>query len=153
MPTHRQTKIVGYSVDEIFDLVIDVQSYPDFLPWCISSSTTEMEGSSFHADLLIGFKVFRENFGSRVEFKRPHLIEVTPTYGPFEKMTNIWSFEGRGKDCCLIDFYVDFEFRSFFLNKVMGLFFYDAVKKMVDCFENQANQKYGTPLEVSGMDD
>ena len=152
VPTHHQTKIVGYSAEEIFDLVIDVTSYPDFLPWCISSSTTEIKSGSFHADLLIGFKIFRENFGSRVEFKRPQVIEVTPTYGPFRKMRNMWSFEDKGKNSCLIDFYVDFEFRSLFLNKVMGLLFYEAVKKMVDCFEKQASQKYGPPVDLDTMD-
>jgi len=153
VPTHHQTKTVGYSAEEIFDLVIDVSSYPDFLPWCLSSSTTEIEAGSFHADLLIGFKIFRENFGSRVKFKRPQVIEVTPTYGPFRKMRNMWSFEDKGKNCCLIDFYVDFEFRSLFLNKVMGLLFYEAVKKMVDCFEKQASQKYGPPVDLDAMDD
>ena len=152
VPTHHQTKKVGYSVEKIFDLVIDVTSYPDFLPWCISSSTTEIETASFHADLLIGFKIFRENFGSRVEFKRPQVIEVTPTYGPFRKMRNTWTFEDKGRNCCLIDFYVDFEFRSLFLNKVMGLLFYEAVKKMVDCFEKQASQKYGPPVDLDAID-
>jgi len=152
VPTHHQTKTVGYSAEEIFDLVIDVTSYPDFLPWCISSSTTKIESGSFHADLVIGFKIFRENFGSRVEFKRPQVIEVTPTYGPFRKMRNMWSFEDKGKNCCLIDFYVDFEFRSLFLNKVMGLLFYEAVKKMVDCFEKQASHKYGPPVDLDAID-
>ncbi len=152
VPTHHQTKTVGYSAEEIFDLVIDVTSYPDFLPWCISSSTTKIESGSFHADLVIGLKIFRENFGSRVEFKRPQVIEVTPTYGPFRKMRNMWSFEDKGKNCCLIDFYVDFEFRSLFLNKVMGLLFYEAVKKMVACFEKQASRKYGPPVDLDAMD-
>ena len=148
MPTHHQTKTIGYSIEQIFDLVIDVGSYPEFLPWCISSSITEIEESSFHADLLIGFKIFREDFGSQVAFRRPHFIEVTPTYGPFKKMKNVWNFKTQEQNSCLIDFYVDFEFRSLFLNRVMGLLFYDAVKRMVDCFEQQANQKYGSPSGI-----
>jgi len=135
----------------MFDLVLDVQSYPDFLPWCLSSYITNIEDSSFEAELLIGFKLFKESFGSCVQFERPYSIEVTPTYGPFRKMQNVWSFETEDYDVCRIDFYLDFEFRSLLLNKVMGILFYEAVQKMVNCFENRAVQKYGSPLKISGV--
>ena len=132
----------------MFDLVLDVQSYPDFLPWCLSSSVTEIAESSFEAELLIGFKLFKESFGSSVRFERPYSIEVSPTYGPFRRMQNVWYFETASHDSCRINFYVDFEFRSIFLNKVMGLLFYEAVQKMVNCFESRARTKYGPPLQT-----
>ena len=149
MPKHRQIKTVGYSPDQMFDLVLDVQSYPEFLPWCLSSSVTDIGNSSFEAELLIGFKFLKESFGSSVLFERPFSIEVTPTYGPFRRMRNVWSFESVDHDSCRINFYVDFEFRSIFLNKVMGLLFYEAVQKMVACFEARARNKYGPPLQIS----
>ena len=149
MPAHRQIKTVGYSPDQMFDLVLDVQSYPEFLPWCLSSSITSIKPSSFEAELLIGFRVFKESFGSCVRFERPSLIEVTPTYGPFQTMQNVWSFETEEDQSCRIDFYVNFEFRSVFLNKIMGVLFYEAVQKMVNCFENRARKKYGPPLQIS----
>ena len=133
----------------MFDLVLDVQSYPEFLPWCLSSSVTDIENSSFEAELLIGFKFFKESFGSCVLFERPFSIEVTPTYGPFRRMRNVWSFEPVDNDSCRINFYVDFEFKSIILNKVMGLLFYEAVQKMVNCFEARARNKYGPPLQSS----
>ena len=149
MPKHHQIKTVGYSPDQMFDLVLDVQSYPEFLPWCLSSSVRDIEESSFKAELLIGFKFFKESFGSCVLFERPYSIEVTPTHGPFRRMRNMWSFEAVDPDSCRINFYVDFEFRSIFLNKVMGLLFYEAVQKMVNCFEARARNKYGPPLQSS----
>ena len=149
MPKHHQIKTIGYSPDQMFDLVLDVQSYPEFLPWCLSSSITDIEPSSFEAELLIGFRLFKESFGSCVQFERPYSIEVTPTYGPFQTMENIWSFETMDHGSCRISFYVDFEFRSIFLNKVMGLLFYEAVQRMVGCFEARALNKYGPPAQIA----
>ena len=135
----------------MFELVLDVDSYPEFLPWCLSASITNIESSSFEADLLIGFKLFKERFGSHVRFERPYSIEVMPTYGPFRKMQNIWSFEADNHDSCRIDFYVEFEFRSVLLNKIMGLLFYEAVQKMVNCFEMRAIEKYGPPKNTDAQ--
>tara|TARA_A100001037_G_scaffold134176_1_gene121718 strand:+ start:88 stop:567 length:480 start_codon:yes stop_codon:yes gene_type:complete len=149
VPKHRQIKTVGYTQDQMFDLVLDVQSYPEFLPWCLSSCVTNIEDTSFEAELLIGFKLLKERFGSCVRFERPYSIQVTPTYGPFRRMHNVWSFETNDHDSCRIIFCVDFEFKSIFLNKVMGVLFYEAVQKMVNCFEARARKKYGPPLEVS----
>ena len=146
---HEERRIINHTPSDLYNLVADVKKYPEFLPWCLSSSVTDIEDSSFKAELLIGFKFFKESFGSCVLFERPYSIEVTPTHGPFRRMRNMWSFEAVDPDSCRINFYVDFEFRSIFLNKVMGLLFYEAVQKMVNCFEARARKKYGLPLQTS----
>ena len=66
-------------------------------------------------------------------------------------MKNVWSFKAQEENCCQIEFDVEFEFRSLFLNRVMGLFFYDAVKRMVGCFEQRARIKYGSPYDFSHL--
>ena len=149
MTAHEEIKIVSHSPKQMYDLVADVSKYPEFLPWCLSSSVTDIRDSSFKAELLIGFKFFKESFGSCVLFERPYSIEVTPTHGPFRRMRNVWSFEAVDHDSCRINFYVDFEFRSILLNKAMGLLFYEAVQKMVNCFEARARKKYGPSLQAS----
>ena len=94
------------------------------------------------ADLVIGYKIFRERFTSRVELERPRRINVFYSEGPFKYLNNHWIFE-PGEGGCLIDFYVDFEFRSRFLQRAIGIVFNEAVRRMVDAFEKRARQLYG----------
>jgi len=134
-----------YTPGQIFDLVADVERYPDFLPWCIGSRITRQEDNALEADLLVGFKMVREKFGSRVELNAAErLIDVRYTHGPFRYLVNHWKFLDDEKGC-LVDFHVDFEFRSRILAKLMGALFTDAVHKMVLSFERRAEELYGPP--------
>jgi coenzyme Q-binding protein COQ10 len=98
------------------------------------------------ADLVIGFKLIRERFTSRVTMDRPHLgIETAYADGPFKHLSNCWRFEPTPDGGCRIDFYVEFEFRSAVLQKLIGLLFHEAVKRMVGAFETRARALYGPP--------
>ena len=66
MPTHAERRTLPYTPEQMFDLVAGVERYPEFLPWCIASRITKREGNVFHADLVIGYKMVRERFSSRV---------------------------------------------------------------------------------------
>jgi len=127
----------------MFDLIADVDRYPEFLPWCLETRITRRDDTEIEADMLIGFKIFRERFGSRVVLDRPgRAIEVRYTHGPFRYLVNTWHFE----DCpegCVVDFFVDFEFRSRLLSKVIGGLFGEAVRRMVRAFETRAGHIYG----------
>lgn len=145
MPTHAEKRTVPYTAEQIFDLVADVERYPEFLPWCVASRVRSKEGpNSFVADLVIGFKVFRERFTSRVGLSRPNRIDVIYREGPFHHLTNHWVFEQDARGNCVIDFYIDFEFRSRTLQKVIGSLFNQAVQRMVSAFEKRARSIYGT---------
>ena len=144
MPTHEEEKVLDYSVSQIFDLVIAVEEYPEFLPWCLSANVTKMGTRTFEADLVIGFKILRERFSSQITWERPESIEVIPIKGPFKRMRNSWRFTPQGKDSCKVNFYVDFEFRSRLLNKLIGALFFEAVSRMVIAFEQRASDLYGT---------
>ncbi len=143
MPVHSEKRVLPYTAEQMFDLVVGIDRYPEFLPWCLASRIKERADGVLLADLVIGFKIFRERFGSRVAFERPSRIEVRPTAGPFRRMTNDWRFEDRPEGGCLIDFHVDFQFRSRLLDKLIGPLFHEAVRKMVAAFEARARQLYG----------
>ena len=136
--------MLSYNAEQIFDLVIAVDRYPEFLPWCLSANIIKEADQTFDADLVIGFKMFRQRFISRVTSRRPDWIEVIPISGPFKRMNNSWRFKTQSEDTCMIDFYVDFEFRSRLLNKLMGALFQEAVRRMVGAFEKRAFELYGT---------
>jgi coenzyme Q-binding protein COQ10 len=145
MPTHAEQKLLPYTREQLFDLVADIERYPEFLPWCVGARVRERNGNEILGDLLIGYKMVRERFTSRVVLDRPGRIDVAYSEGPFKYLTNHWLFLPQPDGRCLIDFYVDFEFRSKMLQKLMGLFFNEAVRRMVGAFEARAHQLYGEP--------
>lgn len=142
MPRHAEIKLLPYSVEQMFDLVAAVERYPEFLPWCLGARILKRDAAEVHADLLIGFKVFRERWQSRLVLVRPETIDVHYVDGPFRHLENRWRFEHRPEGCA-IDFYVDFEFRSKILSRVMSGLFGEAVHRMVRAFEMRAHNVYG----------
>ena len=123
MPTHAEKKTLPYSREELFTLVADVERYPEFLPWCISSRIIRREQGLFYADLVIGYGLMREKFTSRVILHHPEAIRVEYLKGPLKRLSNSWNFIEEADGHCTIDFYVDFEFRNLVFQKLMGVFF------------------------------
>jgi len=146
MITHSEQRLLGYRPEQMYDLVADIERYPEFLPWCIGARIRERKENLVVADLIIGFKMIRERFTSRVHLDREHLaIEVAYADGPFKQMTNRWRFEPTPDGGCRIDFYVAFEFRSAMLQRLIGMLFHEAVRRMVGAFEARAQKLYGPP--------
>ena len=142
MPTYAERRHLPWSPAQLYDLVADIESYPKFLPWCVAARTREKRGNVLLSDLVIGFKMLRERFTSAVTLKEGR-IDVAYQEGPFKYLTNHWVFEEQPDGSTIIDFYVDFEFRSKMLQAVMGTLFNEAVKVMVGAFEKRARQLYG----------
>jgi coenzyme Q-binding protein COQ10 len=142
MPTHTEKRLLPYSPGAIFDLVADIERYPEFLPWCVACRIRRRDGNVILGDLMVGFKVFRETFTSRVELYRPDRIEVQYIDGPFKYLNNRWRFTPRG-DGTEIDFYIDFQFNSRVLEAVAGKVFGEAVRRMVTAFEARAHKVLG----------
>lgn len=133
----------------MYDLVADVERYPEFLPWNsaarIRSRKPAPDGSEvIEADLVISFKVFRERFGSRVTLW-PDRMRIDTQYldGPFKFLRSGWTFEDRPGAGCKVDFFVDFEFRNAILGKVIGVVFTEAMARIVRAFEDRAKALYG----------
>ena len=143
MPTHAEKRLLHHRPEQLFDLVADVQRYPEFLPWCVAARVHEREGDVLSADLVIGFKMFRERFTTKVTLAPPGRIDVEYSRGPFRYLNNHWIFIPEGDGSCLIDFYVDFEFRSRLLQRLIGPVFNEAVRRMVRAFETRADEIYG----------
>lgn len=145
MPTHAEQRILPHSPEQLFDLVADVERYPEFLPWCVGARIRERSENLIVADLLIGYKVVRERFTSRVRLSRPNRIDVAYAEGPFKYLNNHWIFEPQPDGGTRIDFYVDFEFHSRMLQKIIATLFNEAVRRMVHAFETRAVDLYGPP--------
>jgi coenzyme Q-binding protein COQ10 len=144
MPTHAEKRHLPYRPEQLFDMVADVERYPEFLPWCVGARVRSRVDNLIVADLMIGFRMIRERFTSKVTLNRPeNRIDVAYTEGPFRYLNNHWIFEPDGQGGTLLDFYVDFEFRSLLLQKVIGVVFNEAVRRMVGAFEARAKHLYG----------
>lgn len=144
MPTHAEKRYMPYTPEQLFDLVAGVEKYPSFLPWCLASRILSREGDIFYADLVIGYKMVREKFTSKVTALRPDHIHVEYVQGPMRYLSNHWRFLPEPDGGCTIDFYVDFEFKNPVLQGLISAFFSEAVKKMVDAFEQEAGRLYST---------
>jgi coenzyme Q-binding protein COQ10 len=144
MPTHAESRIVPYRPEQMWDLVADVDRYPQFLPWCVAARVRERSETVQLAEMTIGFGPFRESFSSRNELARPRSIKVHCVRGPFRYLENVWSFEPHPRGC-KIDFWVDFEFRSRILRAAIGVVFNEATRRMVNAFQRRARQVYGAP--------
>jgi coenzyme Q-binding protein COQ10 len=138
MPTHAEKRHLPHSSQQMFNLVSDVAKYPEFLPWCVGTRIKEEDSQHIVADMVIGYKMFRERFTSRVEFSAPDRINVVYENGPFKYLNNHWIFTSEEDGSCTVDFFVDFEFHSKLLQKIIGVMFNEAVKIMVHAFEKRA---------------
>lgn len=148
MTSHAESKALPFSADEMYQLVADVDRYPEFLPWTAAARVRSVTDRGDHqemlADLVISFKVFRERFGSRVLlFPETRRIEASYIDGPFKQMQSIWQFSKREEGGCQVDFSVDFEFRNAILQGAAGLFFNEAMQRIVGAFEKRAHALYG----------
>jgi coenzyme Q-binding protein COQ10 len=144
MPTHAEKRVLPFTVAQLFDLVADVEKYPQFLPWCMGARVRSAKDNVITADLVIGYKMFRERFTSNVTLNAPGRIDVVYSDGPFRYLNNHWLFdEAADGKSCEIDFYVDFEFRSRLMQKLIGPVFNQAVRRMIQSFEQRARDLYG----------
>ena len=149
MPEFSTTRRVRHSASEMFDLVADVERYPEFVPLCgalrVRSRTEEPEGVEIVvADMTVAFKLLHETFQSRVTLDRPNLqILVEYLRGPFSKMENRWEFHAVGDHVCDVKFFITYEFRSRTLGMLMGAMFDATFRKFSAAFERRADAIYG----------
>ena len=149
MPTFTTKRRVRHSAADMFDLVANVESYPQFVPLCkalkVRERTPSGEGVEIIvADMTVSFKLVRESFRSRVTLDRPNLqILVEYLQGPFSHMQNRWTFRPTGETACEVEFFIDYEFRSRTLGLLMGGMFDVAFRRLAAAFETRADQVYG----------
>ncbi len=141
MPRHIETRLVPHAPHQIYDLVADVERYPEFLPWCVGARVRDQSETSLLADLAIGIKMVRERYTSRVHLGDGE-IRIEYVDGPFRYLTNHWWFEPvlGGTQ---VRFEIDFEFKSKILQTLATGLFTEVVKRMVAAFEARADALYG----------
>ena len=129
----------------MFDLVADVASYGQFLPWVSAVRVRSDSETEMVADLMVGFKALREKFTSKVTKQRPESIHVDYLDGPLKYLRNDWTFAPDGKGGTLVDFSIEFEFKSRLFEMVAGQVFDRALRMMIGAFEERAAKLYGVP--------
>ena len=142
MFNYKIVKELNYSDKQMFDLIIDVEKYPEFLPWCKSTNIYDKGANIFYSDMEIGFNLIKEKFTSRVTTLHSKKIHSEAISGPFNKMNNIWEIENISHNKCRITLNIEFDFKSFLLRNIMGKLFEASAIKMIDAFENRANYLY-----------
>src|SRR5436305_9453198 len=149
MPKFSSKRRIRHSASQMFDLVADVERYPEFVPLCkslkIRQRTAKPDGSEIViADMTVSFKLVREAFTSRVTLDRANLkIMVEYLQGPFSNLENRWTFEPKGEDACEVGFYISYEFKSRMLALLMGTMFDAAFQRFAAAFEKRADAIYG----------
>ena len=149
MPEISTNRRVHHAASEMFDLVADVEHYPEFVPLCESLRVRKrlQEGGKdiVVADMTVAYKLLRQTFTSRITLDRADLqILVEYLEGPFRQLNNRWSFRTAGDHDCDVEFYIAYEFRSRALGVLMGTVFDAAFRRFASAFERRADQIYGT---------
>lgn len=147
MPSFYETKILLNKASQIYALVMDIEKYPEFLPWCKHARIVDRSSDqNLQADLLINFKNFFERYRSDVNHgkssENSYFIDVMAIEGPFKNLVNRWQIEGISEQSCEVKFFIEFEFRSSLLNKMIGTIFTKAAEKMITAFEARAKATF-----------
>jgi coenzyme Q-binding protein COQ10 len=148
MPQFSTKRRVRHAATDMFDLVADVDKYPEFVPLCsalaVKSRVEKSDGATvLVADMTVSYKIVRETFTSRVTLDRMNLkILVEYLNGPFKRMQNRWSFLAIGEGSCDVEFFIDYEFKSRTLAILMGAMFDAAFRRFAAAFEERADAVY-----------
>ncbi|XP_047981464.1 coenzyme Q-binding protein COQ10 homolog, mitochondrial-like [Salvia hispanica] len=148
---HQEKRVLGYSPEQLFNVVAAVDMYEDFLPWCQRSQIIcQNPDGSFDAELEIGFKFLVESYTSHVELTKPKSIKTTSSQTSlFEHLINVWEFSpGPVPGSCSLYFMVDFKFQSPLYRQVANMFFKEVVSRLVGSFNDRCRLIYGPGVQV-----
>lgn len=146
---HHVSRKLPYTPDQLFQLVGEVDAYPEFVPWISTMRTWNARdlGDSVNcvdAEAGVGFSFLKERFATRVRRDAANRqIDVHLLSGPFRKLTNRWRFIEDGEGATRIEFDIDFQFKSRLLEGLLKSNFHHAVERLMQCFEARAKTLYG----------
>jgi coenzyme Q-binding protein COQ10 len=143
MSTHHERRHLGYTQQQLFDLVADVERYPDFLPWLVAAHIRRHDGDTVWVDIEVGTALLSKSFASKAVLERPRRITIGSDDPLFERYEQIWVFEPAPDGGAIVELSTDFALHSPLLRTVMGRFFDDAAKALVSAFKHRARQIYG----------
>lgn len=145
MNRHKEQVFSPYSKDQLYDLIMDIDKYPEFLPWCYAGRILNNDMEITEAELTINFKAFTYSYVSDITCKKSsqnYEIKVKQKTGPFKNLLTIWNLSDS-QDGTLIDFYIQCELKNPFLDGALRIFFEFAYKKMIGAFTQRANALFG----------
>ncbi len=145
MPVKKIIKKFNYSKKDLIGLVLKIDDYKNFLPWCLDSKILSIsknkKNQEIIADLEIGFKSFRDIYTSKVLYDDQNSkIEVTSINGNIKKLLNIWEFKEINKNSCNVIFYIDIELKNPIINIIFNKFFNYGFEKILNSFEQRARE-------------
>lgn len=140
-------QLVGFTMEQMFEVVSDVGNYYKFVPWCKKSLVLLKTPARLKADLIVGFPPINESYTSNVTLVKPHLVKAECTDGRlFNHLLTLWRFSPglkREQQSCVVDFQITFEFRSAFHSQLSNLFFDQVARQMEGAFIREVGKRYG----------
>jgi coenzyme Q-binding protein COQ10 len=148
MPSHRERRHLPFTPPQLFDLVADVDRYPEFLPWMVAAHVRRREGNLLWVDMVVGTNGLHRSFASKAVLERPKRIEISSQDPLFERYQQTWTFEAADDGGTIVQFWLDFALGSRLLEAVMEWLLDDASAAMVRAFKHRARQIYGADGRV-----
>ncbi|MEY6433367.1 type II toxin-antitoxin system RatA family toxin [Thioalkalicoccus limnaeus] len=142
MPTVKKSALVPYSSTQMFDLVADVESYPDFLPWCHSARVLSQRENEICGEIEVARLGIRQTFSTCNKFVRDHRMDIALLDGPFRKLAGHWTFLALRPDACKVQLELEFEFSGRLIDKAFGAVFHQIANSLVDAFCKRVEEVY-----------
>jgi ribosome-associated toxin RatA of RatAB toxin-antitoxin module len=143
MPLVHKTVLLAYSAQQMFDLVRDIDAYPQFLPWCGGARIVLQHPRGVDATIDIDFRGLRHSFTTHNEYREPQRISMSLLQGPFSRLEGLWKFRSLRSDACKVEFSLDYAFNSGLLGQALAPVFDHIAASMVDAFVKRAESIYG----------
>jgi coenzyme Q-binding protein COQ10 len=145
MPTYSHRAELKYTPAQLFDLVVDVERYPEFIPWVISTSVRHRTDQAIWTEFTVGLGPLRKHFSTKAVLERPHQIEITSHDPMFERFEQKWTFKPLIDGGTHVEYHVDVKFRSFLLQALLDRSFSDRAASIVSAYIGRARRLYGVP--------
>jgi coenzyme Q-binding protein COQ10 len=142
MARYAEKRHLPFTSQQLFDLVADVERYPDFLPWIVAARVTRRDGNMVWVDMVIGTTFIQRRFASKALLDPPHRIDVENQDGLFDQYKQTWTFHPGENGGAVVEFEVEYVFRSRALQLLIGAFLEEAAKSMVSAFKHRARAIY-----------
>ena len=143
MTVIKKSAVVPYEADQMYELVNDVESYPDFLPWCRDTAVYDKTDTSLRASLTLATGSIKQSFTTENTMQPGRRIDVCLVSGPFKYLRGDWQFEPVDYNRCRISLEMEFEFKNRLLKMALSKIFNHIIETLVEAFTERAQQVYG----------
>jgi coenzyme Q-binding protein COQ10 len=145
MSAYTERQHLPYAAPQLFDLVANVERYPEFLPWVTEARIYHRREHTIVVDMTVELGPIRKRFSTIAALDRPHRIDISSGDSMFDRFEQRWTFEPAADSVTNVEYYVDFKFRSRVLHTLMAASFADRAMATMSAFERRAHRLYGAP--------